>query len=104
MDEAAAVSEPFVATAPGHYRLQAELNFATVTRLRAIGLALFARETGALVIDLSGVSDVDSAGLALLVAWLAWAETRHRSLRYEQLPEPLLALAHLSEVDQLLRR
>jgi phospholipid transport system transporter-binding protein len=98
----AAAAEVFEAVAPGRYRLHAELRFGSVRRVRAQAQALLAKAPGELVVDLSQVSRIDSAGLGLLVAWLAWAAETHRTLQYVELPAPLLALAKLSEVDRLL--
>ncbi len=52
--------------------------------------------------DLSGVRRADSGALALLIDWLAWARTAKRVLKYSALPAALLALARLSDVEELL--
>lgn len=96
------LANAFSAAGEGRYRLAAPLTFATVPALQARGTALIQQGGGALVIDLSGISTADSAGLALLVDWLAEARARGGSLRYEQIPETLHALARLSEVDTLI--
>jgi phospholipid transport system transporter-binding protein len=56
----------------------------------------------AAVIDLSGVKDSDSSGLALLIEWLSVAKAGSRSLKYENIPAQLHQLAVLSEVEELL--
>jgi phospholipid transport system transporter-binding protein len=55
----------------------------------------------AAVIDLAGVTDSDSSGLALLIEWLSVAKGAGRSLRYENMPAQLHQLAGLSEVEGL---
>jgi phospholipid transport system transporter-binding protein len=92
----------FVATAAGVYRLEASLTFATVAALRAPGAALIDAAGSALSLDLAVVPAVDSAGLALLIDWLAIARARSCQLRYEKPGATLLALARLSEVEPLL--
>lgn len=92
----------FVAIAADVYRLEAPLTFATVAGLRNPGLALIASAGGALTFDLEAVPAVDSAGLALLIDWLATARARSCQLRYAKPAETLLSLARLSEVEQLL--
>ncbi|MFM2287357.1 MAG: hypothetical protein RL684_500 [Pseudomonadota bacterium] len=88
---------------PGHYLLQGELTLAFVGPLRDGGRALFAQgAAGDLQVDLGGVTRADSAGLALLVDWLAWAQAAARTLKYARLPAELMALARLSELDSLL--
>ena len=92
----------FVAVSPDVYRLQAPLTFATVASLRHDGLRLIESAQKELTLDLQGVPAVDSAGLALLIDWLASAKARSRALRYAQLPQTLLSLARLSEVEKLI--
>ncbi len=82
-------------------RVVGSLDFATVTSLLPQGAA--AIDGGhAAVMDLSGVTESDSAGLALLIEWLSVAQNSGRTLRYENMPAQLHQLARLSEVDDLL--
>ena len=53
-------------------------------------------------VDLSGLTDVDSATLAVLIAWSAQARARGAALRYLDAPPALRNLARLSDVDGLL--
>ena len=92
----------FVAVTDGVYRIEASLTFATVTALHAPGLERIDAGGAELQFDLRQVAVTDSAGLALLVDWLAEARLRRRRLRYVQPPQALLALARLSEVDSLI--
>lgn len=88
----------------GRYRLESELTFGTVTGLRRQGLlalAASAPSTG-LVFDLAAVHQVDSAGLALLVDWLAVARARGLQLRFTGLSPEMRALARLSDVEGML--
>ena len=81
-------------------RVVGSLEFATVARLLPLGTA--AIEGGhAAVIDLAGVTDSDSSGLALLIEWLSVAKEARRPLRYENMPAQLQQLAGLSEVEGL---
>jgi len=81
-------------------RVVGSLEFATVAKLLPLGTA--AIESGhAAVIDLVGVTDSDSSGLALLIEWLSVAKASRRSLRYENMPTQLHQLAGLSEVEEL---
>jgi len=92
----------FVAVSDGVFRLQASLTFATVPALHRPGLARIDAARTELQFDLQQVGVTDSAGLALLVDWLAEARARQRVLRYVQPPEALMALARLSDVEALL--
>ena len=44
----------------------------------------------------------DSAGLAVLLDWLAEAQRRKVSLRFANLPARLLAIARISEIEETL--
>jgi phospholipid transport system transporter-binding protein len=57
---------------------------------------------GAQVVDLAQVGEMDSALLALLLAWLREALARNASLRFANPPESLLTIARLYGVDELL--
>ena len=81
-------------------RVVGSLEFATVAKLLPLGTT--AIEGGqAAVIDLAGVTDSDSSGLALLIEWLSVAKATQRSLHYENMPKQLHQLAGLSEVEGL---
>ena len=82
-------------------RVNGVLHFTTVTALLRAGMEAIANGRAA-VIDLSGVSDSDSSGLALLIEWLSVAKSENRSLKYEHIPAQLQQLARLSEVEELL--
>ena len=49
-----------------------------------------------------GVTDGDSAGLALLIEWLRLAKDAQRSIQFANMPGQIGALARISEVDDLL--
>ncbi len=92
----------FLAGAEGTYRLADALTFATVPMLRPLGLDLIAAAPGDVQFDLECVPLTDSAGLALLIDWLAEARSRHRTLRYLRVPDALSELAKLSDVEELI--
>lgn len=87
--------------ADGVVRLTGNLDFDSVPQLHGRTKALFdGRDT--LVIDASGVERANSAGVALLLVWRAEARRRGCELRFEGLPESVLAVARLSGVETLL--
>jgi phospholipid transport system transporter-binding protein len=53
-------------------------------------------------IDLSGVTEVDSSALSLLLEWRRDAARSGRSVRFEGLPRNLQSLAELYGVTELL--
>lgn len=54
------------------------------------------------VIDLSGVTQVDSAALALLLSWMRAAKGAGRQLSIDHAPSALVSLASLYDVDSIL--
>jgi phospholipid transport system transporter-binding protein len=81
------------------------LIFRTARVAREEGMQKF-RTCGARAceVDCSGITASDSAGLSVLLDWLAVAKRDGRSLRYVNLPEGLLAIARISDVEELLQR
>jgi phospholipid transport system transporter-binding protein len=53
-------------------------------------------------VDLGEVTELDSALLALLLAWLREAKARGRTLRFTRPPEALKTIARLYGVDSLI--
>ena len=53
-------------------------------------------------VDLSGVSRIDSAGVALLLEWAREAKRRGLSIRFANVPEQVLAIAGICGVKQFL--
>jgi phospholipid transport system transporter-binding protein len=82
-------------------RVNGVLHFTTVTALLRSGSEAIANGRAG-VIDLSGVKDSDSSGLALLVEWLSIARAERKTLRYENIPTQLHQLARLSDLEELL--
>jgi phospholipid transport system transporter-binding protein len=66
-------------------------------QLKAGGLLQAAREA-----DLAGVTDADSAGLALLVAWRAHCHAAGGALGFRGLPARVVALAKLTSAEAAL--
>ncbi|HMH27424.1 MAG TPA: STAS domain-containing protein [Steroidobacteraceae bacterium] len=91
----------FVTQEGEHARVNGVLHFSTVTALLRSGSEAIANGRAA-VIDLAGVKDSDSSGLALLIEWLSIARAERKSLRYENIPVQLHQLARLSDVEELL--
>lgn len=87
--------------ADGCVRVVGSLGFSTVTTLLPAGSDAIRRGQAA-VIDLAGVTDSDSAGLALLIEWLSVAHGAGQGLRYDNVPSQLHQLARLSEVEELI--
>lgn len=55
-----------------------------------------------LEIDLAGVTAANSAGLALLIECQAVAQSQNHTIRFSRIPDGLMQLAHVCEVDGLI--
>jgi phospholipid transport system transporter-binding protein len=84
-----------------HFGVEGVLDFDSVVALVAEGERLFSGQ-GPLDVDLRGVREANSAGLALLLEWLDLARRRKLELRYRNLPESLVRLAELTNLGGLL--
>lgn len=101
----AAASFTLEPAAAGRCSARGQLTFATARAARARGRAVLGdAAAGPLEIDCGAVGLADSAGLAVLLDWLSAAKSAGRSLRYLHLPQDLVALARISDVDELLAR
>ena len=84
------------------YQIIGELNMATVPQLQQDMAGLFKTANDSLVIDLAEVSRSDSAGLALLLEWLAQAKHNNTSITFQNLPEQMQAIIKVSGLDELI--
>lgn len=84
----------------GGARIRGELTFESVPGLYERAEPFFA--DGVMFVDLSGVTTVDSAGLALLLEWQASSMGTPGRLEFNNAPPSLLSLASLSEATELL--
>jgi len=92
-----------VEAAPGRLALRGELTFASVERAGDVRAHLAtAGQAGPVVADLSGITRVDSAGLALLVGVIGAARAAGVALTFRAVPPRLRAIARISEVEDLL--
>jgi len=53
-------------------------------------------------IDLGRVTDVDSAGLALMLEWISLARQESREISFINIPQKLLSMARIGDVEELL--
>ena len=88
-------------TAPDRLAASGALGFETAALAMRQGTALI-EGPGEQVVDLGGITEGDSAGLAVLVEWLATARARSIAVRYENVPAQMLAIAKISDLDGLL--
>lgn len=87
----------------GRFALSGDMTFDTAERILQSSEQPFEQHTR-IEVDLSGVRNSDSAGLALLLEWITWANHTVREIRYKALPERVVAIARTTEVEPLLTR
>lgn len=91
----------FVEESPGRFTLAGVFGFGTARRILEQSEPAFAAcET--VVVDLAGVTQADSAGLAVLLEWVTWAHHSGREIRFQAMPKSIRAIARISEVVGLL--
>ena len=93
----------FVDLGDGRFAVRGDLTFRTAGIALEESKELFA-DHSILEIDLSGVRKADSAGLALLLEWVNWAKNYVREIRFRRVPDEILSMAQISEVDDLLSK
>jgi phospholipid transport system transporter-binding protein len=89
----------------GRIQVRGALTFTTARRARAAGAKLLTSPGNAPVeIDCAAVTASDSAGLAVLLDWLVLARRQGRAVRFSHLPEPIRAVAQISDVEPFLNQ
>ncbi len=87
----------------GRFTLSGRMAFDTAGQILRESEAPFAEHTR-IEVDLASVGETDSAGLALLLEWITWANHTVREIRFIQMPERIQAIAKTTEVEHLLKR
>ncbi len=88
-------------TDDGRLAVRGEFGFTTASDLLAQGRTRL--DSGRdQVIDLSGVTGSDSAGLALMLEWMDQFRAAGRQLHFLNVPESLLEIARVSNLAELL--
>lgn len=87
----------------GKFSLNGRMTFQTAGDVLRDSEALFEKHTR-IEVSLSGVTHTDSAGLALLLEWITWANHTVREITFTGVPEKLNAIARTTEVDNLLTK
>lgn len=83
------------------FRFSGPLTIATVSETLRESEALFEQE-GDWELDFSGVEEVDSAAVSLLLEWVRQAAQRGRQLRIQHLSDNLQCLVKVYGVKELL--
>ena len=84
----------------GRCALQGPITMQTVTAVLEESARLFAGEH--VLVDLGGVTEVDSSAVSLLLEWRREAARANRRIEFANLPGNLKSLAELYGVSELL--
>ena len=87
---------------PGLYIIDGDLTFSSIDKKTAKSFS-FPKTAKQLTIDLKRVKTTDSAGLALIIEWIKYAQKNKIQLLLENIPEQLLSIARLSGVEQMIQ-
>ena len=85
----------------GRFRVSGVLDASTAREVLEQSESRFA-QSKEIDVDLGGVGESDSAGLALLIEWLRAARQGGRAIRFANVPAGIEALARISEVEDLI--
>jgi phospholipid transport system transporter-binding protein len=89
--------------APDRMTVSGALTFATARRAYDAGLRVMrSGSTQPLHVDCAGVTHSDSAGLAVLIDWLAQGTRINRQVLFANVPPGIRAAAKISDVEFLL--
>jgi phospholipid transport system transporter-binding protein len=83
-------------------RVSGRLGFSEASAALARGDELLGATGRDVAVDVAGLEGVDSATLAVLLAWAARARIQGVALRFTDVPAGLRALAHLCDAEPLL--
>ena len=89
-----------IADGEGRYTISGELTFTTVPNLWRAGFGRVG--AGQVQMDLSGITRVDSAGIALLIELIRTIRKRGGDVSLEHAPPQLMAIATVSGLDTVL--
>lgn len=85
----------------GRFRVSGVLDASTATEVLEQSESRFA-QAPQIDVDLGGVGESDSAGLALLIEWLRIAKQSGKKIHFANVPAQIEALARISEVEDLI--
>jgi phospholipid transport system transporter-binding protein len=105
LKEEAAAPVELIEGSPGKFTARGPLTFVTARLARERGMAAFGGSTSRdIVVDCSGITTSDSAGMTVLLDWLSFAKQSGRTMHFGSLPEQVQAIARISDALELLEK
>lgn len=81
--------------------ISGDLDFSTARQTLA-ELSDHIQHNAELKVDLSGIRNSNSAGLAVVIESLAIAERQGHKIEFQNIPEPLIQLSNVCQVNSLI--
>jgi len=85
----------------GSFDISGRLTFDTVPRFQDLAGGLLQGNTLPVTIDMQGVTQADSAGLALMIEWLQMARAAKRELVFANIPEQMNDLIRVNGLQRM---
>jgi phospholipid transport system transporter-binding protein len=85
----------------GKFDLSGRLTFQTVPQFQTHAASLLQGGAQPVTIDMKGVTQADSAGLALMIEWLQLARDGKRELLFANIPEQVSELIRVNGLQQM---
>lgn len=82
-------------------KISGDIDFATVIGWRAEGEKSIAASSG-VVFDFAEVTQANSAGLTLMLAWLRYATQKNKKIDFVNLPSSLITIAKVCDLTVIL--
>lgn len=82
----------------GHVVVDGDMTFSSIDKKISSAFDFLTR-TKQVTVDLGGVGNADSAGLALLIEWIKYARSKRVQLQIRNVPNQILNLAKLSGLE-----
>jgi anti-anti-sigma factor len=92
----------FTTEVNGNWLVAGKLNFQTVAALWQSSHLHFQQAMQPICVDLSGVTQSDSASVALLAAWMRQAHNLQKQIYFKNLPPQMQAIMHVSGLEMIL--
>ncbi|WP_300370492.1 STAS domain-containing protein [Methyloprofundus sp.] len=83
-----------------HIIIKGDLTFSTINKAHTTALKL-EQSAPSINIDLQQLGKIDSAGLALLIEWIKFAQASQTELRFTHIPAQLSALTKLCDISEI---
>jgi phospholipid transport system transporter-binding protein len=83
------------------YLLTGVLSFNTISQIQD-DIESMTKQGSEIILDLAGISRVDSAGIVVLLEWMKLARESGKQILFTNIPQQLLDIARVSALDGIL--